>query len=163
MGFAASPPSLFSLLLIAAGSVLFYWWLKCYADRLSARQKPVDTESFAKKHPEMIRHWEPLFQSARAVMRETIASLPAEIRREADRVPWTLQKWSQHGELGLFSGYLDDRLSEGGTIQIFLGDIYLYCDQDIESFEEEVRITYLHELGHHLGWDEDDLEARGLG
>jgi len=25
-----------------------------------------------------------------------------------------------------------------------------------------VRITYLHELGHYLGWDESDLEARGL-
>ncbi|MEX2043899.1 MAG: metallopeptidase family protein, partial [Opitutus sp.] len=22
--------------------------------------------------------------------------------------------------------------------------------------------TYLHELGHYLGWDEDELTARGL-
>jgi predicted Zn-dependent protease with MMP-like domain len=29
-------------------------------------------------------------------------------------------------------------------------------------FEDKVRITYLHELGHHLGLDEDDLEERGL-
>jgi predicted Zn-dependent protease with MMP-like domain len=25
-----------------------------------------------------------------------------------------------------------------------------------------VRLTYLHELGHFLGWDESDLEIRGL-
>ena len=26
----------------------------------------------------------------------------------------------------------------------------------------KIRITYLHELGHYFGMDEDDLEARGL-
>jgi len=29
-------------------------------------------------------------------------------------------------------------------------------------FREEVERTYLHELGHYLGWDEDDVAARGL-
>ena len=24
-------------------------------------------------------------------------------------------------------------------------------------------LTLLHEIGHHLGWDEEELEARGLG
>jgi predicted Zn-dependent protease with MMP-like domain len=27
---------------------------------------------------------------------------------------------------------------------------------------EELRITVFHEVGHFLGLDEDDLEARGL-
>ena len=31
-----------------------------------------------------------------------------------------------------------------------------------ESFEEEVGITFMHELGHYLGLDEDDLDERGL-
>ena len=31
-----------------------------------------------------------------------------------------------------------------------------------EELEEEIRITVLHEIGHHLGWDEDELEERGL-
>ena len=34
-------------------------------------------------------------------------------------------------------------------------------DEDAD-FEDEVRLTYLHELGHHFGWDEGDLEERGL-
>ena len=32
----------------------------------------------------------------------------------------------------------------------------------IEAFREETRLTYLHELGHYLGWGEDELAARGL-
>ena len=30
------------------------------------------------------------------------------------------------------------------------------------AYREEVRITYLHELGHYLGWDEDEVAERGL-
>lgn len=33
---------------------------------------------------------------------------------------------------------------------------------DRETLHEELRTTLLHEIGHHLGWDEDDLRARGL-
>ena len=33
---------------------------------------------------------------------------------------------------------------------------------DEVAYREEIRITYLHELGHYFGMDEDDLEARGL-
>lgn len=31
------------------------------------------------------------------------------------------------------------------------------------SVREEIRITLLHELGHHFGLDEDDLERLGYG
>jgi predicted Zn-dependent protease with MMP-like domain len=30
------------------------------------------------------------------------------------------------------------------------------------TFRKEVRLTYLHELGHYLGWDEDQVAAHGL-
>jgi predicted Zn-dependent protease with MMP-like domain len=33
---------------------------------------------------------------------------------------------------------------------------------DAATFREEVRRTYLHELGHYLGLDEDDLADRDL-
>jgi predicted Zn-dependent protease with MMP-like domain len=36
------------------------------------------------------------------------------------------------------------------------------CDADEEGFREEVRVTFLHELGHYIGFNEDDLEQRGL-
>jgi predicted Zn-dependent protease with MMP-like domain len=30
-------------------------------------------------------------------------------------------------------------------------------------FLHEVRITYLHELGHYLGWNEERIANAGLG
>lgn len=33
---------------------------------------------------------------------------------------------------------------------------------DRDALIRELRITLLHEVGHHLGWDEDDLAERGL-
>ena len=47
-------------------------------------------------------------------------------------------------------------------ILLFLENLWAYAGQDMEIFREEVRLTYLHELGHYLGWDEDDLARRGL-
>jgi predicted Zn-dependent protease with MMP-like domain len=32
-----------------------------------------------------------------------------------------------------------------------------------DELERQVRITLLHELGHHFGLDEDDLEDLGYG
>lgn len=34
---------------------------------------------------------------------------------------------------------------------------------DEEALLDEIRITVLHEVGHHFGFDEDDLDERGLG
>lgn len=33
----------------------------------------------------------------------------------------------------------------------------------IASLQEQIRITLLHEIGHHFGLDEDDLERLGYG
>lgn len=110
-------------------------------------------------HPD----WQEIEAAARKVIEETIASLPEPVRLEAEAVPCELLQWSDDGEsLGYFSGFEPDHLSESGVISLFLGEIFDYCRAHRLSFEDELRTTYLHELGHHLGWDEDDLEARGL-
>ena len=46
-------------------------------------------------------------------------------------------------------------------ITIFAGPLERAC-QTQEELIEQVRITVLHELGHHLGFDEDGLDAIGL-
>ena len=47
-------------------------------------------------------------------------------------------------------------------ILLFLGNLWEFAEADETAFLDEVRITYLHELGHYFGWDEDDLAARDL-
>lgn len=47
-------------------------------------------------------------------------------------------------------------------ILLYLESLWDFAEGDVEIFRDEVRLTYLHELGHYFGWDEDDLAARGL-
>ena len=44
-----------------------------------------------------------------------------------------------------------------------LAELWDYCGEDLSTFDEEVRITYIHEFGHFLGLNESELESRGLG
>ena len=48
-------------------------------------------------------------------------------------------------------------------ILLFLENLWDFAGEDEEIFRQEVRTTYLHELGHYLGLEEIDLEERGLG
>jgi predicted Zn-dependent protease with MMP-like domain len=48
------------------------------------------------------------------------------------------------------------------VIYIFQEDVELAVDDEADLVEQ-VRITVLHELGHHFGMDEDDLEELGYG
>ena len=69
--------------------------------------------------------------------------------------------------LGLFVGAphgseLRDDNPIPPQILLYLESIWDFAESDDAIFREEIRVTYLHELGHYLGWDEDDLAARGL-
>jgi len=46
-------------------------------------------------------------------------------------------------------------------ITIFAGPLDRACSTRRE-FEDQIRITVLHEVGHHLGYDEAGLESLGL-
>ena len=101
--------------------------------------------------------------------------LPDEVREAASALPVTFERWPtdamlkdpdvESDILGLFVG---PPLGEEGTgsmpaqIILFLESIREFVEGDEAGFREEVRITYLHELGHYLGWDEGELAARGL-
>jgi len=70
--------------------------------------------------------------------------------------------------LGLFMG--SDLATEGSVEAVHDGParIYLYrwnierACTTLEEVEREIHITVLHEIGHYLGLDEEELEARGL-
>lgn len=107
----------------------------------------------------------------------TRGRLPDEIRAVAQELPVTLLPFPEGAMLedenvepdilGLFVGG-DLEQDAGATpmlpaqILLFLENLWDHAEGDPAVFREEVRITYLHELGHYLGWDEDDIARRGL-
>lgn len=69
--------------------------------------------------------------------------------------------------LGLFEGAslleADPSASEAPPrIILYLDNLWDFVGEDPKSFAEEVRATYLHELGHFLGFGEEDLTLRDL-
>jgi predicted Zn-dependent protease with MMP-like domain len=119
---------------------------------------------------------EELIPLAAATVGAAQRQLPPDIRALARRVPVhykrqpaadVLAEGFPPDILGLFTG------SAHGTelavdnpapaqILLYLDNLWELAEQDREIFRDEVRTTYLHELGHYLGWDEDELAARGL-
>ena len=111
-------------------------------------------------------HWEKLKADAQIVIDRTIAGLPPNILAEAQKVPVLFHELCQEDPeiLGTYGYFEPGEVSPAnGPIILYLATIEEYCEEEGEGFQEEVRLTFLHELGHHLGWDEVDLEERGLG
>lgn len=71
-----------------------------------------------------------------------------------------------HEGLALTERSVDDLPMLPDTITIYrAGILAISTDEhgrlDPEEMHEQIRITILHEIGHHFGLDEDDLEAVG--
>lgn len=71
----------------------------------------------------------------------------------------------EDGVLGLFEGA--SLVEEPGPdamprIRLFHGNLWGFAQRDEQDFRDEVATTYLHELGHYLGWDEEEVAERGL-
>lgn len=63
------------------------------------------------------------------------------------------------------SGRLPDRimLFRGPIIRLALSSNPRNDDEALDLLSEQIRITLLHEIGHHFGLDEDDLTELGYG
>ncbi len=110
-------------------------------------------------------HWEALKAQAADIVEQAIVELPPDILTEARKVPVLFEEICADDPeiLGTYGHFVPNEIGEAnGPIILYLGTLEEYCAEEGEDFASEVRLTYLHELGHHLGWDEDDLEARGL-
>jgi predicted Zn-dependent protease with MMP-like domain len=120
--------------------------------------------------------WKKLHALARAEVHATLAALPAPLRERAQALPVTCERRPNAAHrrdgiepdtLGLFVGpefaYEESSASPlPPQIILFLDNLWDQAEGDEEIFREEVHITFLHELGHYLGLDEDDLYDRGL-
>jgi len=105
---------------------------------------------------------------AQAEVDQALAALPPAIQRLARAVPVHLLERPEDPEqsdlLGCFEGasLMEDCPHALPRILLFLENLELEADGNPVEFAEEVRITFLHELGHYLGWDEEEIERQGL-
>ena len=121
------------------------------------------------------------FARLTAIAQQVVASaqhrLPADVRAAADAVPVCYEPAPSDAlqadglepdVLGLFVGsehgseFNGDNAPLPSQILLFLENIRDQAEGDESAYRDEVRLTYLHELGHYLGWDEDEVARRGL-
>jgi predicted Zn-dependent protease with MMP-like domain len=122
----------------------------------------------------MSENWNWLLATARQEVEQTVANLPPDLRLHAETVPVTFESWPSEEliadgwEEDLLGMYVGDPLgtseASGAPRQIllFLENLWDFAEGDPVGYQEEVRITYIHEFGHFLGLDEDELAERGL-
>jgi len=118
--------------------------------------------------------WDKLRKLALAEVEATLDELPVALRERARALPVTFERRPNRAlqadgfapdTLGMFVG--PEFAEEGHSpmppqIILFLLNLWEFADADEEIFGEEVHTTYLHELGHYLGLNEDELTERGL-
>jgi predicted Zn-dependent protease with MMP-like domain len=118
--------------------------------------------------------WKKLEALALAEVEATLAALPAPLRERAQKLPVTFERRPNHAlqadgiepdTLGLFVGpefAEEEAVPMPPQIILFLENLWDFVEGDEEIFCDEVHTTVLHELGHYLGLDEDELTERGL-
>ena len=140
------------------------------ADVWYAAAAELDSDAY----PEPVRVDE---STARDFLAEIVAAFPAPVRGALQNVridlfevpSAALDAGTGEGPLllGIYSGVpiterIDGVSADVDSIRIFKRNIERGVRSEVELLEQ-LRITLLHEVGHHLGWDEDDVEERGLG
>jgi predicted Zn-dependent protease with MMP-like domain len=118
--------------------------------------------------------WEKLCAMASGEVERTLESLPKPLRAQAGRLPVTFERIPNAGlqadgiepdTLGLFTGpeFADEgQVPMPPQIILFLENLWDLAGGEEKIFYKEVQTTFLHELGHYLGLDEDELTERGL-
>jgi predicted Zn-dependent protease with MMP-like domain len=118
--------------------------------------------------------WRKLQKLALDEVEAILAKLPEPLRERAGKLPVTFERFPnaslqadgiEPDTLGLFTG---PEFAEEGNVPLppqiilFLENLWDFAEGEEEIFRKEVRTTFLHELGHYLGLNEEELAGRGL-
>src|SRR5688572_12117220 len=119
--------------------------------------------------------WNEWLAHAESEVAAVLDSLPPDLRAEAKEVTVSyernpseqlVEEGIEEDTIGLFVG---SAFPEGlhsapipQQIILYLENLWEMAEGDVECFRDDVRTTFLHELGHYLGLDEDGLIERGL-
>lgn len=114
------------------------------------------------------------------LVEQALAELPAEFARHLETVPLEIRDRPTRQQLldlgleqdelllGLYHGRpltersVLDGPSAPDVIYIFQEDVELASNSEPDLIEQ-VRVTVLHEIGHHFGMSEEDLDRLGYG
>jgi predicted Zn-dependent protease with MMP-like domain len=112
-----------------------------------------------------------------SIVEDVIAELPEKFRKKLEEVPIVVEDYPSEktledlgGDLSvtqlLFGLYRSMPMPD--TITIYREAIYEAAkNPDGTAYEDElyrqIKITIIHEIGHHLGLTEDDLRQMGYG
>jgi len=122
----------------------------------------------------MSADWERLRALALTEVEAALAALPRPLQEQASKLPVTFERRPNRDlvadgiepdTLGLFVGpefAQEDAVPMPLQVILFLENIWDLAEGNEDFFCDEVHTTLLHELGHYLGLDEDDLTERGL-
>lgn len=99
-----------------------------------------------------------------------LEGLPTELSALLDNVAIVVENWPDDPEDTLYGFYEGIPLTERGSgyygtmpdrITLFRGP--LERDFPSDELEKQVRITVIHEIAHHFGFEEDRIEELGWG
>jgi predicted Zn-dependent protease with MMP-like domain len=104
-------------------------------------------------------------------VRRALDSLPDDLREAMSNVAVVVEEENPEDPdlYGLYTGIaLTDRTSSYGgvapdTIAIYRRPLVEDFGYDPDRLEHEIRVTVLHEIGHHFGLDEERLRELGWG
>jgi len=137
-------------------------------------ERKIAAQACGRQNYSVNTNWKKMQELALAEIEATLEALPKPLREQAQKLPVTFERVPNYGlqadgieqdTLGLFTGA--EFADEGASVLppqiiLFLENLWDFAEGDEEIFCEEVHTTFLHELGHFFGLDEDDLTERGL-
>jgi predicted Zn-dependent protease with MMP-like domain len=147
---------------------LFFWIKRDSEAFLRKSVKKKEGAPTADSPQQVDTAWQHLADRAGEVVQNAIAELPDDVRAEAESVPVLFEERAENEKpgstiLGIYRGFEPSHVSQRkGPIVLYLRSIAAYVGHSAVAFDDQVRRTFLHELGHHLGWGEVDVRARGL-
>ena len=161
-----------------------HWWMGVIEERVgSAAEARRHFKQASKLDPDLPRGIEVSEDEFQKMVESSIAALPEAFRKHLDNVAIIVEPFPERAMLGDSGAHDEDELgptifglytgtplperSGGGaghlpnTIHLFQKNLQRAA-KDHDDLAEEIETTLLHEIGHYLGLDEDDVAERGL-